>query len=94
MKTHSSSLQLNNSDPGFHFHANPMPNFEHPFALKPTNITLTNPKPFSLKTEERGEFAQRTLQEKLEREQREMEEARNFKAQPVTYFRTPNTEVF
>lgn len=64
------------------FKAKPVPHSE-PFVFKPQPVVPVKAAPFNLRTEERGEFAERTFMERLDREKRQAEEARNFKANPM-----------
>ncbi len=67
----------------FTFKAIPMPNFSVTCLPKKPELELTEPEPFQLTTDQRGALATLLLQQKLEREQRELEEKRKFKAQPL-----------
>ncbi|KAI9101159.1 hypothetical protein DFS34DRAFT_459004 [Phlyctochytrium arcticum] len=65
------------------FHARPLPS-DTPDSLPAVSCRqVTNPKPFNLETDIRGDFARLTLQEKLEQEEYEKQRAREFHANPL-----------
>jgi len=66
------------------FKARPMPD-NSPFKPKLGDAPLTEPSPFDLKTEIRGQIYVESLKEKLEREAKEQLEKRQFRAHPIVF---------
>ncbi|KAJ3178246.1 Protein tpx2 [Gaertneriomyces sp. JEL0708] len=65
------------------FHAQPLPvDDPDPLPYVPMKPP-TQPEPFSLETDLRGEFAKLSLQEKLQEEERERRRRKEFRAQPL-----------
>ncbi|KNC96979.1 uncharacterized protein SPPG_07797 [Spizellomyces punctatus DAOM BR117] len=65
------------------FRAYPLP-YDEPDPLPSVpHRPITNPQPFNLETEIRGSFARLTIEEKRERELREQERMRQFRANPL-----------
>ncbi|KAI8808268.1 hypothetical protein BJ742DRAFT_286314 [Cladochytrium replicatum] len=65
------------------FHAQPLPNLDIDIPPRGEEKPPTQPEPFNLETDKRGELYRRMLEYKLAREEKENEAQRNFKAQPV-----------
>lgn len=73
------------------FKARDMPHMDTPLrekleaqaAQRAALVTLTEPQPFNLETEMRGQIAQQVYQQQLEQEMQEDKKRRNFKARPI-----------
>ena len=53
---------------------------------------ITQPRPFRLASDIRGERARQELQEKIDREEAEQEERRKVRARPITRFKNNSTQ--
>ena len=69
------------------FVAQPMPDFiklhQQAPMMKPREVQVTKPLEFKFKVDKRGEDHQKELQEKLKREQEELERQRQFRAREI-----------
>ena len=61
--------------------------------MKPRDVQVTKPIGFSFKIDQRGADHQKELQEKLKKEQEEVERQRNFKARDVPDYEKLRVEI-
>ncbi|PSN57200.1 Glycine--tRNA ligase [Blattella germanica] len=67
------------------FHAKPLPHCnKSPNRQKDTSLMGTQPKPFNLTVDQRGETKQERLKRKLEEEEKQLQQMAQFKARPAT----------
>ena len=83
----SSLMKSVTSHGGVGFVAQPMPDFKKLHQKAPINqpreVQVTKPLEFEFKVDKRGEEHVKELQEKLQKEQEELERLRNFKARDI-----------